>query len=111
MNAGSLFVQHGSYHPKEAADGQKGAHYGATQICGKSAGWSTLVPLEFCVSSRSRWNTATSTAGTRAATPEEPMSHERMDIYQIIQELLKAGARREEAGYPTGNAGVDDAIR
>ena len=35
----------------------------------------------------------------------------RPDHLRIIQELLKAGACREEAGYPTGNASVDDVIR
>jgi hypothetical protein len=33
------------------------------------------------------------------------------DYTAVIQTLLKAGARLEEADFPTGNPDVDDALR
>ena len=35
----------------------------------------------------------------------------RPDHIAVIEELLRAGARIEEAGYPTGNEPVDDVLR
>jgi len=50
--------------------------------------------------------------GTVLGTAVWSAIHEpRPDHLQIIDELLKAGARLEEAGYPTGNSPVDDVLQ
>jgi Pyridoxal-dependent decarboxylase conserved domain/Ankyrin repeats (3 copies) len=86
------------------ATGLDALHWGANR--GQLEAVRVLLRVGAPLESRNRYG------GTVIAMAVWSAVHEpRPDHIQIIEALLAAGARIEEAGYPTGNAAVDEAFK